>query len=87
MPTALPADTSVEARRVQVEIWRSMSPTQKAELIDRLSAEIRELALVGIRQRHPEATEQEQQRHLAVLLHGPDVVEQAFGWDVTARGR
>lgn len=87
MPTALPADTSAEARRVQVEIWRSMSPTQKAALIDRLSAEIRELALVGIRQRHPEATELEQQRHLAVLLHGPEVVEEAFGWDVAARGR
>lgn len=87
MPTALPADTSVEARRVQVEIWRSMSPTEKAAVVDRLSAEVRALALAGIRQRHPEATYSEQQRYLAVLLHGPEVVEEAFGWSAATNGR
>lgn len=87
MPTALPADTSVEARRVQVEIWRSMSPTEKAAAVDRLSAEVRALALAGIRQRHPEATYPEQQRYLAVLLHGSEVVEEAFGWSAATNGR
>jgi len=87
VPTALPLDTSVEARRVQVAIWRSMSPAEKAAVVDRLSAEVRALALAGIRQRHPEATDPEQQRYLAVLLHGPEVVEEAFGWNASSNGR
>lgn len=87
MPTALPADTSVEARRVQVAAWRAMSPAQKAEIVDRLSGEVRALALGGIRQRHPDASDLEQQRYLAVLLHGPELVRDAFGWDPATRGR
>lgn len=87
MPIALPLDTHVEARRVQVAIWREMSAADKAATIDRLSGEVRALALAGIRQRHPDATELEQQRYLAVLLHGPEVVEAAFGWDTAPNGR
>ena len=87
MPTALPLDTELEARRVQVEIWRRMSAADKAAMVDRLSAEIRAPALAGIRQRHPEATDLEQQHYLAVLLHGAEVVEEAFGWDAATHGR
>jgi len=64
-----------------------MSLTEKAAVVDRLSAEVRELALVGIRRRHPHATELEQQRYLTVLLHGPEVARAAFGWDAASRGR
>lgn len=72
---------------MQVEVWRSMSPSEKAKIVDRLSAEVRALALVGIDQRHPDATELERQRYLAVLLHGPEGVRAAFGWDAATRGR
>lgn len=42
-------------------------------------ADVRTLALSGLRARHPEATPQELRRRLADLLLGPDLAAQVYG--------
>lgn len=45
----------------------------------RLSLGVRELALAGIRESHPEATEDELRVRLTVRLYGREVAQRLFG--------
>ena len=45
----------------------------------RLSRGVRELALAGIRESHPEATEEELRVRLTVRLYGREAAERLFG--------
>ena len=76
--SSLPSDTSREAARIQIEIWRSMTPRQKAEAVDALSRSVREMAMAGIRQRHPQANERECFLRYAVLTLGKDLAVKAY---------
>ena len=74
----LAADTSPAAERLQVELWRRMSSVDKARLVDDLTRTADELALAGIRMRHPRASERECRLRLAVLKLGPDLAVRAY---------
>ena len=63
----LSLDSSPEMERLQIALWRRMSPLEKALAVDGLSRATQELALAGIRQRHPHASEREYRLRLAVL--------------------
>jgi hypothetical protein len=67
---AIPADTSPEAFRVMVGIYRAMPASRRLELALQMSDEILEVAAAGIRQRHPEYTEEEVRRTLVRLRLG-----------------
>ncbi len=49
-----PLDTTAEADRVQLAIWRKMSAEEKLDLVFGLGDLMRENFEQGIRQRHPE---------------------------------
>ena len=66
----LASDTSVEAERMQVELWRRMSPLEKVRAVTEVSQAVQQLSLTGIRSRHPDATDQECLLRLAVLKLG-----------------
>jgi len=71
MPKALLShDTTPEAEQLQVKLWRAMSPLDKAQLAADLSRGVRELALVGIRARHPGIGSREQMIRLAQMTLG-----------------
>ena len=55
----LSRDTSPEAERRQVALWRGMTPLEKARLVSSTSRATQLLALAGIRRRHPQASEEE----------------------------
>jgi hypothetical protein len=76
--TSLHSDTSPEASRVQIELWRSMTARQKAEAVDDLNRSVREMAMAGIRQRHPHANERECFLRYAVLTLGKDLAVKAY---------
>jgi hypothetical protein len=69
----LASDTSLEAERIQVELWRKMSPLQKVRVISDISRTVEQLALAGIRLRHPEASERECFLRLAILKLGREL--------------
>jgi hypothetical protein len=77
-PAILSQDTDSETERIQIEIWRGMSPLQKARLVSDATRTAQELALAGIRQRHPAASERECFLRLAVLQMGPDLVRSVY---------
>jgi hypothetical protein len=52
-------DTSLEAEALRFESWRAMSSTEKGELVARASRALLELPFQGLRDRLPEAPEQE----------------------------
>lgn len=58
--------------------WRKMTAAQKADLISRLSGAAREMAIAGIRQRHPGASEREVFLRLAILTLGPELARRAY---------
>jgi hypothetical protein len=56
-----------------------MPPERRLEAAMRLSRGVRELALAGIRESHPEATEEELRIRLTVRLYGREAALRLFG--------
>jgi len=71
-------DTTPDAADRQVQQWRTMSAAQKLALTMSMSRLVRDLALAGIRQRHPESTPREHLLRLALVLHGPELALAAY---------
>ena len=78
MPTPLSPDTSPDVERLQIEGWRRMAPVQKAALVSGLTAAVFDVALAGVRARHPDASPREQRLRLALVTLGPDLARRAF---------
>ncbi|MBI4265712.1 MAG: hypothetical protein HY657_15160 [Acidobacteria bacterium] len=77
-PQPLSLDTSPEVERMQIERWRRMSPGEKAAIVAGLTQAVYDLALAGIRLRHPGASPREQFLRLALITLGPDLARQAY---------
>ena len=71
-------DTSSAAQARYYELLRSMPGERRMQAMVRLSRAVRELALAGIRERHPTATEAELQVRLTVRLYGRAVAQRLF---------
>ena len=71
-------DTSPEASRAQYEIYRKMSPGQKLELVFQTFRAGRELALAGLKMRHPDATDEQLWRLWARQHLGTELFEAAY---------
>lgn len=80
MHTARPADTTPEAWAKQFELYRRMTPAQKARLVREVTLAANAFALAGLRQRHPNANEAELLLRLAVLRLGEELVARAYNW-------
>jgi len=66
----IPADTTRDAYRKQIEILRKMSPGDRAMLAFELSDSIRENAISGIKYQHPEYTTEQIRNELLRRLVG-----------------
>jgi hypothetical protein len=77
--TKLFPDTDCEAEQVLVELLRHASAARKLAMLGQMNATARQLALQGLRARHPGATEAQLQRYLADLLLGPELAARAYG--------
>lgn len=75
----LAEDTSPEAERVLIELWRQASPARKIELISSTNRMSRELALCGLRMRFPMETPERHHLRLANLWLGAELAEKAYG--------
>jgi hypothetical protein len=73
-------DTAIAATIAQFELYRRMTPEQKAQRVSDLTVGACRMALAGLRQRHPGASEQELLLRLAVLRLGPETVARVYGW-------
>ncbi len=76
----MPADTNLAADEVQFELLRRMTPEQKGALLTNLTLSVQELAMSGMRERHPHASDEELRLRLAVQRLGEETVRQVWGW-------
>jgi hypothetical protein len=65
--------------RFQLDLMRRAPAWRKAETLGEMYATMKQLALSGLRSRHPEASEVELQRRLANLLLTADLAERVYG--------
>ena len=82
-----PADTSPDALRVQFEALRRLTLTQRLALVDDLTKLARGLAIAGIRQRHPEATEARIEELFFEMTLGPELAQRVLADRRVKRGR
>jgi hypothetical protein len=75
----LARDTSPEAERVLVELWRCASPARKMAAIMSANRTARMLAMTGLRARHRNESPARLQRRLADLWLGPELAAKAYG--------
>lgn len=71
-------DTSPDAERVLIELLRRMPAWRKLQIVSEMSQTVRTLALLGLRQRFPHATETELRRRLADLVLGKELAARVY---------
>lgn len=81
MPDRANRDTSPEADRVQFDLLRAMTPVQRAERMSALTLAVQQLACAGIKQRYPEASDEETWLRLAAQRLGRDTMRAVYGFD------
>src|SRR5262249_41651596 len=80
---AVPADTTLEAARVQFEVFRRMSPSKRLELAFQMSDSLRQLVADGVRSRHPDYSEHQVRPAVIRLTLGEKLFQQVYpGQDV-----
>lgn len=72
-------DTTPEAEEILFASWRNTPAWQKWARMGALNRTARQLALAGLRRRHPDASPAELQRRLADLILGPELAARAYG--------
>ncbi len=77
-PVSRHADSTPDIEQRLIQKWRGMSAEQKLTISLGMSQAVRELALAGIRQRHPAADPREQVLRLAIVTLGLELATAAY---------
>ncbi len=77
--SALYSDTDPKMEALQIRLWRQASPTKKMHMVAQLYAAGHLLALTGLRNQFPQATESELQYRLAVSFLGEELARKVYG--------
>jgi hypothetical protein len=73
------ADTTPRALERYIQLLREQAPHARLEQAAALTRTVRALAIAGIKQRYPAATDQEIRARLAARLYGREVASRFFG--------
>ena len=84
--TRFPDDTSPEVLRRQFALYSTMTVAERARGVSQLTLFVNQLAMVGLRRRHPSAPENELFLRRAALRIGEELVERAYGWRAPRNG-
>ena len=71
--TTLSPDTLPQIEQIQIKHLRQMPVWRKMALLAEMNQTVRELALIGLQQRHPDDSPAKRRRRLANLLLGPEL--------------
>ena len=81
------SDTAPEIERILIEGYRRMAPAAKLARVREMTRAVQQLALAGIRRRHPAISDDEARLRLAALWLDRATMVRVFGWDPDVRGR
>lgn len=79
-------DTEPEVEAMLIAAYRQMPGWRKLRCIAEMVAALRQMQRADIRRRHPQADEREVKMRLASRWIEPELMLQAFGWDVEKEG-
>lgn len=80
------ADTSPEVERILIEAYRRMPPWEKVRRLTEIFRACEQLALAGILERYPQASEREIRLRLGALRLNREAMVRVFGWDPVREG-
>ena len=72
-------DTSPEAEAILFRLWRETPAWRKLEMMEGLNRTARQLALIGLRKRFPDASPAELKRRLASITLGEELAARVYG--------
>jgi hypothetical protein len=72
-------DTSKEAERVLLDLWRKATPARKFSIAFDTTRTLQEFILAGLRQRHPNDSPEKLRRRFAEAWLGPELARLAYG--------
>ena len=78
IPDFVPADTRPEAAWVQFDIYQRMPPEKRLELAFQMSDFVREIVREGLRDRHPEYTDEQVRLAACRLTLGQELFGRAL---------
>jgi hypothetical protein len=78
-PLMRPRDTTPDAHRAQIEIWRAMSPARRVRLAIEMSERAREIAIAGVMNREPGISPEAARRRVLRQILGDALFEAAYG--------
>jgi hypothetical protein len=73
------SDTHPDIERIQIELMRRAPVWRKLDLLGQLNQTLKVLALSGLQQRYPHASQSELRRRLADLILGEELATKAYG--------
>jgi hypothetical protein len=79
-------DTTPEAEAILIEGYRKMPAWRKLQCVVDLNLSLKALQLTDIKAKHPNADEYELKMRLASRWLEPELMKEAFGWDVEEKG-
>jgi len=82
MPTPYTTDTSVDAKAVQLELWRAMSGLERIQKVVSLSSNLRQMAFDAIRRRHPDFNEEQVRLKFVELTYGKELAASMAQWQL-----
>lgn len=77
--TKLLPDTDPEVERVWLEMLRQAPVWRKMHMVAEINRAVRELVLLGLRERYPNDPPERLRRRLADLLLGEELAARAYG--------
>lgn len=73
-------DTHPKIEQMLLDAYDQMTADELLGQVTQLTQAAQQMALAGMRDHFPEATEHELQLRLASLWYGPELVKRASGW-------
>jgi hypothetical protein len=72
------SDTTPQATQVQVDIWRRMGPEGRVSLMLEMCEQVANTSKAGIRQRHPDYSNDQVQDAFLFILWGRETYQRVF---------
>jgi len=80
------ADTDPEMERVMIELARTTPDWKKIEQVCAMIETTHALAMAGLRERYPNASEEELKKRFAALVLDRQTVIEMYSWDPEVEG-
>jgi hypothetical protein len=71
-------DTSPLQQEQYFARLRRLTPEERLNIVSRLNRGVRRMAMMGLKTRHPEASEEELRARLAVRIYGREIAQRMF---------